>query len=117
VVLAAAQLGNSGKNVAKSSGALIFNSSRNWRTGRSALGLIKFYAEIHARSTSNLMSSSLVFAFHSTPLFSPHFLPRPVEPLSKPAEKLLFQLPQLLVEQIICLVDQADDHVGGGLGG
>lgn len=29
------------------------------------------------------------------------------------AQKALFKLPQLLVEQIVCLVDQADQRVGG----
>jgi hypothetical protein len=39
----------------------------------------------------------------------------PVQFLSEAAffEKLLFQLPQLLVEQIVGLVDQADESVGG----
>jgi len=38
-----------------------------------------------------------------------------IKPLSKTAfsEKSLFKLPKLLVQQIICLMDQTDQSVGG----
>ena len=40
-----------------------------------------------------------------------------VEPLGEAAlgQELLFKLTQLLIEQIVCLMDQADERVGGSL--
>ena len=45
-------------------------------------------------------------------------LPRKVEPFSETAlvEESLFKLPELLVEQVIGLMDEADDRVSGDLG-
>lgn len=47
--------------------------------------------------------------------FLPRRLPHPIKLLRKPAlfQKLQFQLPELLVEQVVGLVDQADQGVGG----
>jgi hypothetical protein len=45
--------------------------------------------------------------------------PRPVKPFGKPAffQKSFFKCSQLPVQQVVCLVDDADEGVGGGFRG